>query len=168
MMMMRMAHPRCSADHENEASAEAGIYVREITMWIHCLPDFPRHPFPWGRWSWDPLERCHHSCSLPLWSALELPTGTSRASETVRGGSKNQAEAYANPVIKILQWMLILWKKPNHFIVCLISEAGEEPKSIQQNRSTLDTVLGHGRKPRPTCEREKHIVFPKHVTGVWS
>lgn len=84
-------------------------------------------------------------CSLPLWSALELPMRTGLAEETVRD-AWNQTEACSNPVIKILRWMLILWKKPNDFTACLISESDEQPESIQQNGSTLYTICAAGRK----------------------
>lgn len=42
--------------------------------------------------------------------------------------------------------MLILWKKPNDFTACLISESDEKPKSIQQKGSTLYAMWAAGRK----------------------
>lgn len=75
-------------------------------------PRLPPPPFPMSVWSCDLLEYCRSPlCSLPLWSALELPMGSSYAEETVRD-AWNQTSASSNPVIKILHWMLILWKKP--------------------------------------------------------
>ena len=115
-------------------------------------PPFPMRPLELGSPGMLPP-----LCSLSLWSILELPTGTSRASETVRGGSQNPAEAYANPVIKILQWMLILWKKPNHFIVCLISETGGESKSIQQNRSTAGNPDQRVREKNILCSQSTSL-----------
>lgn len=106
----------------------------------------PPPPFPMSLWSCDLLECCHHRrahyhCGQP-WN---YQRGTSLAEETVRD-AWNQTKACSNPVIKILHWMLILWKKPNDFTGCLISESDEKPKSIQQNGSTLYTIWAAGRK----------------------
>lgn len=107
--------------------------------------------------------------SLPLWSALELPMGTSLAEETVRD-AWNQTEACWNPVIKTLHWMLILWKKPNDFTACLISESDEKPKSIQQNGSAHNmgcwkksaSLWESGRRKKMKC------CITERVTGVRS
>lgn len=77
-----------------------------------------------------------------------------------------------NPVIKILHRMLILWKKPNDFTACLISESDEEPKSIQQNGPTLHnmgcwkksaSMWGSGQKRR---KKKKEALYYK--TRHWS
>lgn len=132
-------HPRCLPDHDCVTSQEVGVYGKRswcgftvsqtspTTLSHECLElqssGIPPQP----------------PCSLPLWSALELPMGNSFTEETVKD-AWNQTKACSNPVIKILHWMLILWKKPNDFTACLISESDEKPKSIQQNGSTLYRV----------------------------
>lgn len=132
-------HPCCLPDHDCVTSQEVGVYGKRswcgftvsqtspTTLSHECLElqssGIPPQP----------------PCSLPLWSALELPMENSFTEETVKD-AWNQTKACSNPVIKILRWMLILWKKPNDFTACLISESDEKPKSIQQNGSTLYRV----------------------------
>ena len=82
---MMMTHPRGSADHENEASAEAGVYDKRDYGVDPLSPRLPPPPFPMRPLELGSPGMLPPLCSLPLWSALELPTGTSRASETVRG-----------------------------------------------------------------------------------
>lgn len=138
-------HPRCSADHDSVTSTEVGVYGKRSWCGFTVSQTSPT------TLSREPLELRSPGmpppppCSLPLWSALELPMRTSLAEETVRD-AWNQTEACSNPVIKILHWMLILWKKPNDFTACLISESDEKPKSIQQNGPTLYTMWAAGRK----------------------
>lgn len=108
-------------------------------MWIHCLPDFPHHPFPWAPRAAIPWNA---STAASLITTVVGP-GITNGDQPHRGNSEgclNQSEACSNPVIKILHWMLILWKKPNDFTACLISEPDEKPKPIQQNESTVHNM----------------------------
>lgn len=131
-------------------------------------PRLPPPPFPMSLWNWDLLERRHHRrAHYHCGRAQELPTGTGFAKEPVRD-AWNQTEASYNPVIKILHWMLILWKKPNDFAACLISKSDEKPKSIQQNRSTLYTMQAAGRKVHQCGGAAGECCITKHVTGVRS
>lgn len=138
-------HPHCSLDCDSVTSTEVSVYGKRSWWGIAVSQTSPT------TLSHEPLElRSPGSpppppCSLPLWSAQELPMGTGFAREPVRD-AWNQTEACSNPVIKILHWMLILWKKPNDFAACLISKSDEKPKSIQQNGSTLYTMRAAGRE----------------------
>lgn len=138
-------HPHRSLDCDRVTSTEVGVYGKRSWCGVTVSQTSP------ATLSHEPLELRSPGtpppppCSLPLWSAQELPTGTSFAEETVRD-AWNQTEACSNPVIKILHWMLILWNKPNDFAACLISNSDEKPKSIQQNGSTLYTMRAAGRK----------------------
>lgn len=125
-------HPHWSLDHDCVTSTEVDVYGKRSQFGFTVSQTSPT------TLSHEPLElrtpglQPSPPCSLPLWSALELPTGTVRV-------AWNQTEACSNPVIKILFWMLILWKKPNDFTACLLffSESHGKPKSIQQNGSAL-------------------------------
>lgn len=106
-------HPHWSLDHDCVTSTEVDVYGKRSQCGFTVSQTSPT------TLSHEPLElrtpglQPSPPCSLPLWSALELPTGTVRV-------AWNQTEACSNPVIKILFWMLILWKKPNDFTACLL------------------------------------------------
>lgn len=83
--------------------------------------------------------RAHYHCGR-LWNYQRGPA----SAREQRRLPETRPGPCSNPVIKIPLWMLILWKKPNDFSACFISEADEKPKSIQQKGST--PILTAGRK----------------------
>lgn len=127
-------HHHCFPDHDRVTCTEADVYAKQIMMWIHCLPDFPHHPFPWVfgvAISWN-------TATAMLITTVVSPgiTNEEQLRREKCGMPETRPRPILNPVIKILHWMLILWKKPNDLTACLNSEFDEMPKSIQQNGST--------------------------------
>lgn len=143
------------ADHPHPSSSLTGLWHcnihgsvclwQEIMMWNYCLPDFPHHPFPWAFGAEISWNAATTAVLITTVVGPGITNGDRFTKEPVRD-AWNQTEACSNPVIKILHWMLILWKKPNDFAACLISKSDEKPKSIQQNGSTLYTMQAAGRK----------------------